>query len=183
MKHDPVYTKEMNEGYVYLIGTPIFGWYKIGKSHTPEVRVKDLGILLPFKVEIIGVWKAVNHHLMESTLHEMYKSNKINGEWFEFSKKEAYKVFSSIPEESRIYPTDNVEHPLDSFSNIEEDRKNAKKVIGVRTQKLRGNFTAEEREAKRQEAMAKHAEKKRLRENQKETQKTLGFSRIGLNNT
>jgi hypothetical protein len=25
-------------GYVYLIGTPIFGWYKIGKSITPEVR-------------------------------------------------------------------------------------------------------------------------------------------------
>ena len=72
----------MTEGYVYLIGTPIFGWYKIGKSRTPEVRVKDLGILLPFKVEIIGVWKAVNHHLMESTLHEMYKTNKINGEWF-----------------------------------------------------------------------------------------------------
>ena len=24
-------------GYVYLIGTPTFGWYKIGKSITPEV--------------------------------------------------------------------------------------------------------------------------------------------------
>ena len=39
-------------GYVYLIGTPIFGWYKIGKSKTPEVRIKDLGILLPFKLHI-----------------------------------------------------------------------------------------------------------------------------------
>lgn len=149
---------------MYLIGTPIFGWYKIGKSRTPEVRVKDLGILLPFKVEIIGVWKAVNHHLMESTLHDIYKSNRINGEWFAFTKKEAYNVYSSIPEASRIYPVNNEEHLLDRFSNVEEDRKDSKKVIGVRTQKLRGNFTPEEREAKRLESMAKHAEKKRLRE-------------------
>jgi len=67
------------EGYVYFIGTPVFGWYKIGKSKTPEVRVKDLGILLPFKVHIIGVWKAKNHTLMESSLHEMYKDKRING--------------------------------------------------------------------------------------------------------
>lgn len=144
----------MNEGYVYLIGTPVFGWYKIGKSRTPEVRVKDLGILLPFKVEIIGVWKAVNHHLMESALHEMYKTSKINGEWFGFTKKEAYEVFSSIPEQSRIYPIDNKEHPLDRFSNVIEDRKDSKKVIGVRTQKLRGNFTLKEREARRDTAIA-----------------------------
>ena len=32
------------EGYVYLIGTPVFGWYKIGKSKTPVVRVQNLGI-------------------------------------------------------------------------------------------------------------------------------------------
>ena len=33
-------------GYVYLIGNSIFGWYKIGKSISPEIRIKDLGILL-----------------------------------------------------------------------------------------------------------------------------------------
>jgi hypothetical protein len=54
-------------GYVYLIGTPIFGWYKIGKSITPEIRVKDLGILLPFKIKVMAIWKAENHHLMESS--------------------------------------------------------------------------------------------------------------------
>ena len=85
-------------GYVYLIGSPTFGWYKIGKSKTPEVRVKDLGILLPFKLHIIGVWAAENHHLMETALHEMYASCRINGEWFEFSKKEAmwWVVFQSM---------------------------------------------------------------------------------------
>lgn len=150
----------MSDGYVYLIGTPVFGWYKIGKSRTPEIRVKDLGILLPFKVHIIGVWKAANHHLMESALHELYNDFRINGEWFEFSKKKAYEVFCSIPDVTRVYPIDDSEHPLDRFSNIAEDRKNTKKVIGVRVQKLRGDFTPEERDARRQEAMKQHKIKK-----------------------
>ena len=136
-------------GYVYLIGTPTFGWYKIGKSKTPEVRVKDLGILLPFKLHIIGVWTAQNHHLMESALHEMYKSYRINGEWFEFTKTELLNVLSSIPSETRIYPSNDVPHSLDRFSNIIEDKKGGRKVFGVKVQKLRVNFTPEEREQKR----------------------------------
>lgn len=124
-------------GYVYLIGTPIFGWYKIGKSITPEVRIKDLGILLPFKIKVMSVWRAENHHLMEATLHEIYKDKRINGEWFEFSKQEIFKVIESIPEEARIY-LDN----SDKFSNIELDTKDDKTVIGLRLRK--GPFSEEE---------------------------------------
>lgn len=164
-------------GYVYLIGSPTFGWYKIGKSITPEVRIKDLGILLPFKLHVIGVWGASNHHQMEQALHEIHKARRINGEWFEFSKKEVYEdVFNAIPVDTRIYPTENIDHFLDRFSNVDEDTKSSKRVLGVRVQKLRGNFTPEEREAKRLEAIAKQKEKKEIKAN-------LGFSRVGLNNT
>ena len=170
-------------GYVYLIGSPIFGWYKIGKSITPEVRIKDLGILLPFKIHVIGVWGAKNHHQLERALHEIHKDRRINGEWFEFSKKEVYEeVFGKIPDEVRIYPIENDEHFLDKFSNIDEDTKGTRKVIGVRTQKLRGNFTPEEREAKRLAAIEKQKEKKRKRKDLKEIKADLGFSRVGLNN-
>lgn len=144
-------------GYVYLIGNSIFNWYKIGKSVTPEVRVKDLGILLPFKIKVYSIWKAENHHLMESTMHEMYSGNRINGEWFEFSGEEIGKLIESIPSDARIY-IDNT----DKFSNIEEDTKNSKKIIGVRTQKLRGDFTSEEREAKRQASIEKQKQNKLL---------------------
>ncbi len=130
-------------GYVYFIGTPVFGWYKIGKSITPEVRVKDLGILLPFKIDVIGVWSAQNHHAMEKALHEIYADNRINGKWFEFSKKTAYEVVSNIPAETRIYSAYNDTDKFDYFSNIEEDVKKSKKIIGVRVQKLRGDFTPE----------------------------------------
>jgi len=151
-------------GYVYLIGTSVFGWYKIGKSITPEVRIKDLGILLPFKIEVIGVWKAKNHHLMETALHEMYDSSRINGEWFEFSKARADEVFNHIPEEARIFPAVNKMHSLDKFSNIEQDTRDQRRVIGVRREKLRGNFTPEERNEKRIRGIAEKREKKRIRD-------------------
>jgi len=128
-------------GYVYLIGTSTFGWYKIGKSKTPEVRVANLGILLPFKVKVYRVWRAENHHLMERTLHEMYAANRINGEWFEFDGKQIKNLIDSIPVETVVSS-----EALDSFSNLHEDQKAGKKVIGLRVQKLRGNFTPEERE-------------------------------------
>lgn len=148
-------------GYVYLIGSPIFGWYKIGKSITPEVRVTDIGVLLPFKLHVIGVWGAANHHEMERALHEIHKEKRINGEWFEFDKKEVYeKVFNAIPAETRIYPTENLTGYLDKFSNIEEDRRKYGRVLGVRIQKLRGDFTPEEREARRIASMARKKEEK-----------------------
>jgi hypothetical protein len=137
------------EGYVYLIGSPTFGWYKIGKSKTPEVRVNNIGVLLPFKICVIGVWKAKNHSLLETSLHEIYASKKINGEWFEFSKKGVYEVFDRIPDEAKVYPSDSIEQSFDRFSNIVEDTKGENKVIGLRVQKLRGDFTSEERAARR----------------------------------
>ena len=142
-------------GYVYLIGNPIFNWYKIGKSVTPEVRIKDLGILLPFKIKVMSVWKAENHHLMESSLHEIYKKNRINGEWFEFTGDDIGKIIDSIPDEVRIYLDKS-----DKFSNIGEDTKGEKKIIGVRVQKLRGNFTDEERELLKAESIERKKKNK-----------------------
>lgn len=150
-------------GYVYFIGSPIFGWYKIGKSITPEVRIKDLGILLPFKVEVISVWSAQNHHAMEKALHEIYATNRINGEWFEFSRKDAYDVVNKIPAETRIYSKYNDTDKFDYFSNIDEDSKNSKRVIGVRVQKLLGDFTTEERDNIRDIAVAHKNIRKQLK--------------------
>jgi hypothetical protein len=152
-------------GYVYLIGTPVFGWYKIGKSKTPIVRVRDLGILLPFKIRVIGVWKAEDHTLMEQALHEKYIDNRVNGEWFEFDRKEVYRVADAIPLSARVYPaTGTIAEELDRFSNVVEDTKFSKRVLGVRVQKLRGNFTPEERDQKRREGIERQRLKKLQRQ-------------------
>lgn len=109
-------------GYVYLIGTPIFHWYKIGKSVNPEIRIQDLGILLPFKIKVIGIWKAENHHALETELHDKYKYCRINGEWFRFEHKEVHKIFNLLPNTVRIYPTENNPDSIFAkFTNIEND--------------------------------------------------------------
>ena len=141
-------------GYVYLIGTTTFGWYK---SKTPEVRVTNLGVLLPFKVKVYCVWAAKDHSAMERALHELYAANRINGEWFEFTIPQIKALIASIPPETVVSS-----EALDSFSNLGEDTRKGKRVIGVRTQKLRGNFTPEEREAKRQAAILEQAKKRAL---------------------
>ena len=150
-------------GYVYFIGTPIFGWYKIGKSITPEVRIKDLGILLPFKIEVIAVWSAQNHHAMEKVLHEIYAANRINGEWFEFTKDAAFAVVDNIPAETRIYSKYSDVDKFDYFSNITADVKKSKRIIGVKVEKLRGDFTAEERDHLRVSSIMHSAVRKNLK--------------------
>lgn len=119
-------------------------------------------MLLPFKIKVYGVWRAENHHLLEKTLHEIYDPQRINGEWFEFTSEHLAKIFESLPSESLIHSSRNSEHSLTTFTNVTEDIRNSKKVIGVRTQKLRGDFTPEEREAIRKERMEQKKEFKRL---------------------
>lgn len=145
-------------GYVYLIGTTVYGWYKIGKSKTPEVRVRDLGILLPFKIEVMAVWRAENHHLMETALHEMHAAHRINGEWFEFTKEKLGEVIAAVPADTLL--------PKSTFSNIHEDLKDGKRVLGVRKEKLRGDFTLEERAAKRAAGAAEVRQRRMMRESQ-----------------
>jgi hypothetical protein len=136
-------------GYVYLIGTTVFRWYKIGKSRTPTVRINDLGILLPFKIRVLGVWKAVDHDSLERELHDKYAYCRINGEWFSFENQEIQNLFTLLPESARVFPKDDLKSVFFTFSNIEEDRRKGRKIIGVRVQKLRGNFTPKEREERR----------------------------------
>lgn len=117
-------------GYVYLIGSSLFGWYKIGKSKTPETRVENLGILLPFKIEVFAIWKAENYSLMEEALHEKYAAHHINGEWFSFDHKKVKTiVHEEIPEKTRIYPKEGrVDTVFSSFSNIESDAPEGKSI-------------------------------------------------------
>jgi len=149
-------------GYVYLIGTPTFRWYKIGKSITPELRIQNLGILLPFKISIVGIWKAANHTAMESALHDLYASSRINGEWFKFSKKEVLAICDSLPQSARIFPSPNSANSVfANFSNIERDCA-VDEVISFRIRKMRGDFTPEERETRRWAAIRRQQERRAL---------------------
>lgn len=114
-------------GYVYLIGNDRFHWFKIGKSKTPEIRVTNLGVLLPFKIKVFAIWKADNHHKMESALHEIHADARINGEWFTFSDKRVNAIYESIPREACIFwHLQQNESVFSNFSNMESDRLSPK---------------------------------------------------------
>jgi hypothetical protein len=83
-------------GYVYLVGNRTFRWYKIGKSTRATIRVTELGILLPFRIEVIAVWKAENHDELERLLHERYAASRINGEWFSFRSETVSAILSDM---------------------------------------------------------------------------------------
>jgi hypothetical protein len=103
-------------GHVYLIGSHLFNWYKIGLSKNASIRVSELGILLPFRVEVIAVWKATDHYKLEKELHERFEKHKINGEWFLFKGQELPKVIAEINAMGFDYA-----QVKQTFANIEKD--------------------------------------------------------------
>src|SRR5882762_6222083 len=111
-------------GYVYLIGAAKFGWYKIGMAKTPEVRIGNLGILLPFKVQIIAIWKTTNKALLESEMHKKYGKRLINGEWFLFTALQVKEIVDSEQpyDALRIYSAFSDQTPKFCFSNVTSNR-------------------------------------------------------------
>jgi hypothetical protein len=74
------------KGYIYIIKSD-FG-YKIGKSKDAKNRVKNIGLQLPFKIELIFQFYVEGYHMKEKQLHEQFKNKHINGEWFNLSDED-----------------------------------------------------------------------------------------------
>jgi len=130
-------------GYIYLIGSKTFSWYKIGKSRTPHVRVKDLGVLLPFKIEVIAVWKTNVYSQLEKLLHEKFAANRINGEWFWFTERQIEEVLAAMGWFTKVDSFVN-------FKNLEKDGPEGR-IVKV---KFKLDFTDEERARRKQESIA-----------------------------
>lgn len=107
-----------------MIGSAAYRWYKIGKSSTPLLRVKNLGVLLPFKIQIMAVWKSSDMDALESWFHAKYQNAQINGEWFKLNNDKVLEiVYGEHSDEvgsrcERIYAFgDGSDHTFASFSN------------------------------------------------------------------
>jgi hypothetical protein len=57
------------------------GFYKIGKSINPKFREQTLQSEKP-TIKIVKIWEKN----IEKELHNLYKSFRIRGEWFDLSK-------------------------------------------------------------------------------------------------
>lgn len=84
-------------GYIYVLKADGSDFYKIGKSKEYTDRIKKLRIQLPFKVGIYCVFKTTSTDEVERLIHDQWKENRVNGEWFKIDEDqiEQLKYFIS----------------------------------------------------------------------------------------
>ena len=80
-------------GYVYILKSQD-GLYKIGKSVDPEVRIKSMGVLLPFAIEPIHFIPSDDYSAAESILHRRFRGRRVRGEWFQLDPFEVEWLLS-----------------------------------------------------------------------------------------
>ena len=80
----------------FIIESPFTGKVKIGKSDSPQARLKTLQTGNPNKLEIHGVVPCDNAFGLETTLHNKYNSRRLNGEWFTMNKDEIDECIKNI---------------------------------------------------------------------------------------
>lgn len=90
------YADIIKGGYVYFISDNL-GHIKIGIAKDPSERKKDLQTANPMKLQIIFLMHVndYNHaRILEKELHEKFKKDRLQGEWF---KEDAIIEFLQQP--------------------------------------------------------------------------------------
>lgn len=79
--------QDRKKGFVYVLQSPT-GAYKIGRTKSPEDRLKTFSVKLPFEVEYTCLIKAEDMYSAEKRLHEKFSEKRINGEWFKLNEND-----------------------------------------------------------------------------------------------
>jgi len=69
-------------GYVYLLQADN-GLYKIGQSKVIDNRIKQLGLKLPYELNLVSTVLCLQYKELEAHLHERFADKHVRGEWFE----------------------------------------------------------------------------------------------------
>jgi len=77
-------------------------FYKIGLSRSIPKRIKTLQGGLPFKIELIEIYKVENKderrylNKTEKFIHKHFHAKRVNGEWFELTESDLKEIPSLI---------------------------------------------------------------------------------------
>ncbi|GEM_PF-3769110 len=84
---------EAPAGYVYIFkDIEISQRYKIGRTNHPRRRLNNFGVKLPFKTEVIYIFRT-NHAVdAERYLHDRYAKSRKRGEWFSLSPAQLAEI-------------------------------------------------------------------------------------------
>lgn len=81
------------KGYVYFIAYEYHG-VKIGYTRNLQARFKQLQIASPFPLTLIGSIETYEPQELETYLHQYFKNNRINGEWFRLGESEVFEFIN-----------------------------------------------------------------------------------------
>lgn len=80
-------------GFVYAIWAKGTTWFKFGKSKNTDRRYKQISPKLMHETILLKTWAVPFMSKAEKLLHNIYATNRANGEWFSLSNSEALKAF------------------------------------------------------------------------------------------
>ena len=89
-KIEKIKIDNLKAGYVYLIDSD--EGVKIGISRCPKKRYKQINIQMPFVCRSIESFPVLNMRETESYLHNKYRKNHKNGEWFNLTYKQQEEI-------------------------------------------------------------------------------------------
>lgn len=81
-------------GWVYLVKAEELNQYKIGRSRTPDIRLKELQKQSPIKLTLIHLIECQDAAVAETYLHKRFAKCRVGGEWFELSNKDVVWITS-----------------------------------------------------------------------------------------
>lgn len=89
---NPPYEMEPpHPGFIYFLRADN-GLYKIGKTKVLDRRIKQLGIKLPYKLELIHAVGTDEMHYIEKDYHRRYAQKRIRGEWFALTDEDIVQI-------------------------------------------------------------------------------------------
>lgn len=88
---EPTPIREKEIGYVYLLRADN-GLTKIGKTRSLEQRLDHFTTKLPYELELIGTIESEQYSAIETELHNMFRSKRKRGEWFDLSDEDLENI-------------------------------------------------------------------------------------------
>lgn len=78
---------------IYIINAYRTNFVKIGYTNNLTRRIKEIQIGCPYKLNLIFFLQTKDYKLIEKSLHNKFKQDKIRGEWFNINIKEIDRIF------------------------------------------------------------------------------------------
>jgi hypothetical protein len=87
------FTGDADPGYIYLVqAVHPQNHYKIGLSKNPVERIRKMGVILPFPIEVKHLMKTNHMKRAEKHLHEEFSHKRLNGEWFDLDDADVQSI-------------------------------------------------------------------------------------------